>query len=71
MKKHNLWMLISCILPLLLIFLLPLLGATGGELLFIFLILCFVAHLLMLGHHLHNGKDDDVSGKGGGKHEKH
>jgi len=68
MKNHNLWMILGCVLPLLLIFFLPLFGAGGGEFLFLFLILCFGMHLLMMGGH---GKDDDKPGKGGGHHEDH
>ena len=65
MKNHHIWMIIACALPLLLIFLLPLFGAGGGELLFVFLIVCFGAHLLMIGRHRKNGNGDDESRKGG------
>ncbi|MCF8052020.1 MAG: hypothetical protein K9L59_12335 [Desulfobacterales bacterium] len=51
MKSHHIWMIIGCVLPLLLIFFLPLFGAGGGELLFVFIVLCFVLHLLMMGGH--------------------
>jgi len=44
-------MIIGCVVPLLLIFFLPLFGAGGVELLFLFLIVCFGAHLLMIGRH--------------------
>jgi len=50
MKSHHIWMIIGCALPLLLIFFLPLFGAGGGELLFVFLIICFVAHLARCIH---------------------
>lgn len=64
MKNHNLWMVIACVLPLLFIFLLPVIGAGSGEILFIFLIFCFGAHLLMMRSHHKNGDDEDRPGKG-------
>lgn len=52
MKNHGLWMIIACALPLLLIFLLPSFGVASDRLLFIFLLLCFGLHILMMrGHH--------------------
>jgi hypothetical protein len=33
MKNHNIWMIIGCVLPLLLIFFLPLFGVESGGLL--------------------------------------
>lgn len=71
MKIQRIWMIIGCILPLLLIFFLPLLGAGSGEILFIFLILCFGAHLLIMGYHKNNGNGDDETPKGGGHHGNH
>jgi preprotein translocase subunit SecY len=44
-------MLIGCLLPLLLIFVLPLFGVGSGVSLFIFIILMFGCHLLMMGRH--------------------
>ena len=71
MKSHGIWMVIGCALPLLLIFLLPLFGVSGGTLLFISLILCFGAHLLMMGHHEDLGNGDEEPKRGGGHHERH
>ena len=51
MKNHALWMLIGCVLPLLLIFILPALGVSSGLTFFIFIILMFGCHLLMMGGH--------------------
>lgn len=68
MKNHHIWMIIACVLPLLLIFFLPLFGAGGGELFFIFLILCFGAHLLMMGLHKNHGNGNENSRKGGSHH---
>jgi hypothetical protein len=54
MKRH-IWMLVACVGPLLLIFLLPSLGiGTQGISLLLLLLGCFVVHLLMmrrLGNH--------------------
>jgi len=50
-------MLIGCVLPLLLIFILPLFGVGSGATLFIFLILMFGCHLMMI-----HGHDDDEHG---------
>ena len=57
MNKHMLLMLIGCLLPLLLIFLLPLFGISGSATVLIFVMLMFLCHLLMPMHH--------------GKHEAH
>lgn len=60
MKNHGLWMLIGCVLPLMLIFLLPLFGVSEGIALVIFLILMLGCHLTMFfghggdGSHAHN-----------------
>jgi hypothetical protein len=68
--KHHLLMIIGCVLPLILIFLLPLFGVESGALLFLFLILCFGLHLIMMARGGHkqdgNGKDDQ-----GGSHGEH
>ena len=69
MKKHGLWMIIACALPLLLIFMLPSFGVRGDASLFIFLVLCFGMHMLMMrGHH---GDNDDHDNKKEGGHGKH
>lgn len=48
---HAVKMLLGCLLPLLLIFLLPLFGIGEGVSLFVFVVLMFVCHLLMMGGH--------------------
>ncbi len=58
MKKHALWMLIGCILPILLIFLLPAFGVNDNVSLIVFIGLMFACHLFMPGHH-HHGKNDN------------
>ncbi len=65
MSRHTLWMVIGCVLPLLLIFILPIFGLGGGISLFIFIILMFGCHLLMMGghrgeHEEHNKRDNKM-----------
>ncbi len=59
--KHMLWMTIGCILPVVLIFLLPAFGVSSNVTLVIFIVLMFACHLFMPGHHHHGGKDDEPS----------
>ena len=54
MNKHTFWMIIGCIVPLLLIFLLPLFGITGNYSILIFIVAMFACHLLMPMHHHDN-----------------
>jgi hypothetical protein len=57
MKKHFLIMLIGCGLPLLFIFVAPLLGITGNVTFLVFIIAMFACHLLHFlipGAHDHN-----------------
>ena len=58
MKNHMLWMIIGCVVPMLLIFILPAFGVSSGVTLVIFIVLMFACHFLMLGHH-HGGEDQD------------
>ena len=51
LNGHTVKMLIGCLLPLLLIFVLPLFGIGEGVTMFIFIILMFGCHLLMMGGH--------------------
>lgn len=51
MKKHILWMIIGCTIPLLLIFFAPALGLSGNTSLLIFIVAMFACHLLMPMHH--------------------
>ena len=41
MKNHMLWMIIGCVVPMLLIFILPAFGVSGGVTLVIFIVLMF------------------------------
>lgn len=56
MKKHILWMVVGCTVPLLLIFLAPVLGLSSNISLFIFILLMFACHLLM-PMHIHGSKN--------------
>jgi hypothetical protein len=49
--SHTLRMVIGCVLPLLLIFFLPLIGISEGATLLIAIVLMFACHLLMIGGH--------------------
>ena len=66
-KNHGLWMILGCALPLLLIFVLPRFGISGGGSLFIFIILMFACHLFMMGGHGGHGEH----GEHGDKEEGH
>lgn len=56
--SHTLKMLIGCLAPLLLIFTLPMFGVSGSVSVWLFLILMFGCHLLMMrGSH---GSHDDA-----------
>ncbi len=57
-------MLIGCILPLLLIFLLPIFGINGKFLFLLFIVLMLLCHLLMP---MHYGKHDHQNRKDSGK----
>ena len=66
--NHHLRMLIGCLLPLLLIFVLPLFGVGQGTSLFVFMILMFGCHLMMMsghGKHEHTKSDKETN------HEQH
>ena len=68
MNKHMILMAIGCVLPLLLIFLAPLIGLDGKVSLLIFVLAMFLCHLLMPmhfgvgGHHSdkHAGEDGET-----------
>lgn len=71
MKNHHLWMIIGCVLPLLFIFFLPFFGAGSGELLFVFIVLCFGVHLLMMGHQENHDSGNHKSPEGRSHHGSH
>ncbi len=49
--SHTVKMLLGCLVPFMLIFLLPLLGAGGGLTMLVFIVLMFGCHLFMAGGH--------------------
>ncbi len=51
MRKRDLWMIIGCVLPLLLIFILPAFGIGSGGSIFILIIFMFACHLFMMRRH--------------------
>ena len=51
MRAHGLWMVLGCPLPLLLVFFLPLLGISGNVGSFLFIVLMFGCHLMMMRGH--------------------
>lgn len=59
MKRHTIMMIVGCTVPLLLIFLLPLFGVSRNISIFIFILLMFGCHFLMMGSHgSHKGHDN-------------
>lgn len=70
-KNHGLWMVLGCILPLLLIFVLPRFGISGGGSLFIFIILMFFCHLFMMGGHGGHGEYGEDSDTEKAEHSEH
>lgn len=68
--KHTLLHLLGCLLPLLVIFLLPLFGVDSGVSLFLFIVLMFGCHLFMMRGHGHSDDSNDSS-RGGHTHAHH
>lgn len=62
--SHAVKMLVGCLVPLLLIFLLPVFGVSSDATFVIFLVLMFACHLFMMSGHEHGQGQDDVE-KGG------
>ena len=56
--KHHIWMLLGCVIPFLLIFLLPLFGVSEGAIIPIFVLAMLGCHLLMM-----MGHDKDQTGR--------
>lgn len=63
--NHTLRMLLGCLLPFLVIFLLPLLGLGEGISLFLFIVLMFGCHLFMMKGHGHAHEDPQSKHKPG------
>ena len=58
--KHSIRMLIGCVLPFLLIFLLPLFGVSNSATLTVIVVLMFACHLFLMrgAHHGGHGSGD-------------
>lgn len=71
--SHTLRMLAGCVLPLLLIFLLPLLGISDGVTLLVAIVPMFACHLLMMGRHGHGHEEtnEDTKKPKEGEHRAH
>lgn len=72
--SHTIRVLIGCLLPLALIFVLPLFGVSSGITLLVFIILMFMCHLMMMGGHdghAGHGAGKGHAGHGGGGHGRH
>ncbi len=69
MKSHRLWMIIGCTLPLLLIFVLPILGISGRVGVFIFILVMFGCHLMAM--RFHGGERAGSDNERGGHHGTH
>ncbi|NNF64200.1 MAG: hypothetical protein HKN07_08050 [Acidimicrobiia bacterium] len=68
--SHTIKHLIGCLVPLLLIFLLPAFGVSDGVSLLVFIVLMFACHLFMLRGHGHE-HDNDQADQGGHNHGHH
>lgn len=66
--KHTFLHLLGCLVPLLLIFMLPLFGVSTGVTLFAFIVLMFACHLLMMGGHGHGHSHSDPTHPDGDPH---
>lgn len=72
MHKHTIWMIIGCLVPLLLIFILPLFGVTGNYSIFIFIAVMFLCHITMMGGHRgHNQHEHSDQNQKEVNHESH
>ena len=67
--KHTILHLVGCLLPLLAIFLLPLVGIDSGVSLLLFIVLMFICHLFMMRGHGHG--DEHQRTRGGQSHAHH
>jgi len=58
-RKHALWMILSCAIPLLIVFLLSTFGIKSDYTVFIFIVLMLACHLFMMGRHRHEHRKKD------------
>lgn len=70
MKNHALMHMLGCIVPLLLIIILPSFGVSSNVTYFIFIVLMFGCHLMMLKGRNHGEEQDSQENPSSGKGEK-
>ncbi|MCB9719720.1 MAG: hypothetical protein H6756_02505 [Candidatus Omnitrophica bacterium] len=71
MKNHAVMHMLGCLIPLLLVMILPSFGVSSNVTYFIFIVLMFGCHILMLtgmGHNHGSESGHGTSDKGGDKH---
>lgn len=72
MHKNHFWMVAMCVLPLLLIFLLPVFRISSPSAIFVIIIVMFLGHFLMMGRHAHHSVDNkENQNKNEENHESH
>lgn len=72
MHKNHFWMVAMCVLPLLLIFLLPVFRISSPTAIFIVIIVMFLGHILMMGRHSgHSHNENTNQNKKEEEHEHH
>lgn len=54
--KHSLLHLLGCIVPIFLLFLLPVFGVSSGVTFTVFIVLMLGCHLFMMGGHSHDSE---------------
>ncbi len=71
--KHHFWMMVACMLPLLLIFLLPVFQIKNSAVFLIIIVVIFIGHLFMMGRHKGNSHNHDTKNQNNKEedHEQH
>ena len=57
----DIWMIIACTIPLLLLFILPLLGINSPNAVFLLIITMFILHIFMMRGHGEDHKNKEAS----------
>lgn len=61
--------MLGCLIPMMLLFVLPLFGVSEGITLVVFMVLMFACHLSMMGgHHGHTNNEHSKKGENHGDH---
>jgi len=70
--KNHFWMMVMCIIPLVLIFLLPVFKISSPSAIFIIIVVMFLGHFLMMGSHSGHSQNENVNiDKKEDEHEQH